>query len=49
MTKEFRDYLQKKVLEAYEQQAAKGESSPVEVSGVEEIHDAGDIADDDVL
>ncbi len=40
VTKEFREYLQNKVLEAYEQQVAKGESSP---------HEPGDLADDDVL
>ena len=40
VTKEFREYLQKKVLEAYEQQVAKGESSPQE---------PGDLGDDDVL
>jgi stage V sporulation protein G len=49
VTKEFREYLQKKVLEAYEAQVAKGESSPVDVPGIGEMIDSGDVADDDVL
>jgi stage V sporulation protein G len=49
VTKEFREYLQKKVLEAYDQQVAKGESSPADVPQLGEILDSGDIADDDVL
>ena len=58
VTKEFRDYLQKKGLDAYEAQVAKGESCPHDVSPVVsdgigdsavEILDSGDIADDDVL
>jgi len=52
VTKEFRDYLQKKVLEAYEQQVAKGESSPKDVGGMSDLGDvsgdAGDVADDEV-
>lgn len=49
VTKEFRDYLQKKVLDAYEAQAVKGESSPSDISVPEDMGDSGDVADDDVL
>jgi stage V sporulation protein G len=51
VTKEFREILQKKVLAAYEEQAAKGESSPADVIGVVDVVealDAGDGGDDEV-
>jgi len=49
VTKEFREYLQKKVLEAYETQVAKGESSPHDVGeAVGDAGEAGDVADDEV-
>lgn len=43
VTKDFREILQKKVLAAYEEQAAKGESSPQE-----DIKDLGEGGDDEI-
>ncbi|MCX5681816.1 MAG: septation protein SpoVG family protein [Candidatus Omnitrophica bacterium] len=49
VTKEFRDYLQKKVLDAYEQQAVKGDSSePQGIKGESLLKDFGDGGDDEV-